>query len=112
MEQITEIVMPAVLQLAGTLLMVGTGILGYQVKKLYNKYIDNQTKKDIVKSTVEYVEQVYQDIHGEEKLDKALDRASELLKEAGITVSHNELETLIEAAVNGFNSGFNKKVEE
>ena len=60
MEQITEIVMPAVLQLAGTLLMVGAGILGYQVKKLYNKYIDNQTKKDIVKSTVEYVEQVYQ----------------------------------------------------
>ena len=112
MEQITEIVMPAVLQLAGTLLMVGAGILGYQVKKLYNKYIDNQTKKDIVKSTVEYVEQVYQDIHGEEKLDKALDRASELLKEAGITVSHNELETLIEAAVNGFNGGFNKKVEE
>lgn len=112
MEQITEVVMPAVLQLAGTLLMVGAGILGYQVKKLYNKYIDNQTKKDIVKSTVEYVEQVYQDIHGEEKLDKALDRASELLKEAGITVSHNELETLIEAAVNGFNSGFNKKVEE
>ena len=112
MEQVTEIVMPAVLHLAGTLLMVGAGILGYQVKKLYNKYIDNQTKKDIVKSTVEYVEQVYQDIHGEEKLDKALDRASELLKEAGITVSHNELETLIEAAVNGFNSGFNKKVEE
>lgn len=112
MEQIMEVVMPAVLQLAGTVLLVIAGVVGYQIKKLYNKYIDNQTKKDIVNSTVEYVEQVYKNIHGEEKLDKALDRASQLLKEAGISISHTELETLIEAAVNGFNKGFNKAVEE
>lgn len=105
MEQIMEVVMPAVLQLAGTVLMVMAGIVGYQVKKLYNKYIDTQVKKDIVESTVQYVEQVFKDIHGQEKLDKALERASELLKEAGITVSHTELETLIESAVNGFNEG-------
>lgn len=112
MEQITEIIMPAVLQLTGTVLMVGAGIVGYQIKKLYSKYIDNQTKKDVVNSTVEYVEQVFTDLHGEEKLEKALDRASALLKEKGIDVSRNELETLIESAVNGFNGGFNKKVEE
>lgn len=112
MEQIMEVVMPAVLQLAGTVLMVMAGIVGYQVKKLYNKYVDNQTKYDIVNSTVEYVEQVYKDIHGEEKLQKALDRASELLTNAGITVTTTELETLIEAAVNGFNGGFNASVKE
>lgn len=110
MEQITEIIMPAVLQLAGTVLMVGAGIIGYQVKKLYTKYINNQMKYDIVNSTVEYVEQIYTDIHGEEKLDKALERASELLTEAGIVVSSKELETLIEAAVNGFNGGFKSEV--
>ena len=48
----------------------------------------------------------------EEKLQKALDRASELLTNAGITVTTTELETLIEAAVNGFNGGFNASVEE
>ena len=112
MEQIMEVVMPAVLQLAGTVLMVLAGVIGYEIKKLYNKYIDNQTKKDIVNSTVEYVEQVFKDIHGEEKLEKALDRAYQLLKEAGISISHTELETLIEAAVNGFNQGFNRSIEE
>lgn len=106
MEQIMEVVMPAVLQLAGTVLMVGAGILGYQVKKLYNNYIDTQTKKDVVETTVQYVEQVFTDIHGPEKLDKAIKRASELLEEQGVTVSTKELETLIESAVNGFNSGY------
>lgn len=45
MEQIMEVVMPAVLQLAGTVLMVGTGIIGYQIKKLYTQYVDTQTKR-------------------------------------------------------------------
>ena len=63
-------------------------------------------------STVQYVEQVYKDIHGEEKLAKAVERASQILNEQGIIVSVDELETLIEATVNGFNGGFNKKVEE
>lgn len=108
MEQIMEVVMPAVLQLAGTVLMVGAGILGYQVKKLYNNYIDTQTKKDVVETTVQYVEQICKDLHGQEKLDMAIDRASALLAEQGINVSATELETLIEAAVNGFNGGWSK----
>lgn len=112
MEQIMEVVMPAVLQFAGTLLMVMAGIIGYQVKKIYNQYIDTQVKKDVVDTTVKYVEQVYTDIHGEEKLAKAIERASQLLNDQGIIVSVDELETLIEAAVNGFNGGFNASVKE
>ena len=106
MEQIMEVVMPAALQLAGTILMVLAGIVGYQVKKLFNKYVDTKVKKDIVESTVQYVEQVFKDIHGQEKLDKAIERASQLLAEQGISVSIDELETLIEAAINGFNNGY------
>ena len=108
MEQIMEVVMPAVLQLAGTALMVGAGIIGYQIKKLYSKYIDTQTKKDVVATTVQYVEQICKDLHGQEKLDMAIERASALLAEQGINVSATELETLIEAAVNGFNGGWSK----
>ena len=106
MEQIMKVVMPAALQLAGTILMVLAGIVGYQVKKLFNKYVDTQVKKDIVESTVQYVEQVFKDIHGQEKLDKAIERASQLLAEQEISVSIDELETLIEAAINGFNNGY------
>ena len=98
--------MPAVLQLAGTILMVGAGIIGYQVKKLYKKFVDTEEKASVVASTVQYVEQVYKDIHGEEKLEKAMQRASELLAEKGIMITNDELETLIESAVNGFNNGY------
>lgn len=109
MEQIMEVVMPAVLQLAGTIAMVVAGIIGYQVKKLYTQYVDTQTKKDVVATTVQYVEQICKDLHGQEKLDMALERASKLLAEQGINVSTTELETLIEAAVNGFNGGLDKE---
>ena len=106
MEQIIETIMPAVLQLAGAVLMCVAGVVGYQIKKAYNKYVDTNEKIAVVNSTVQYVEQVFTDLHGQDKLQKAIDRASELLTQKGITVSSDELETLIESAVNGFNNGY------
>ena len=105
MEQIIETIMPAVLQLAGTVLMCVAGVVGYQIKKAYNKYVDTQVEKDVVNSTVKYVEQIYTDIHGEDKLNEALKQASSILQEKGIQVSQDQLKTLIESAVYGMNQG-------
>ena len=107
MEFINQI-MPSLVDFVAVVIGVALMYAGQYVKKLYNQYADTQTKKDVVETTVQYVEQVYKDIHGQEKLDKALERASELLKEKGIAVSDTELETLIESAVCGFNDGFYK----
>lgn len=101
-------IMPSLVDFIAVVVGCGLMYAGQYIKKLYNKYVDNETKKDVVNTTVQYVEQVYQDIHGEEKLEKALERASKLLQEKGITISNTELETLIESAVCGFNDGFNK----
>lgn len=101
-------IMPSLVDFIAVVVGCGLMYAGQYVKKLYNQYVDNETKKDVVNTTVQYVEQVYQDIHGEEKLEKALERASKLLQEKGITISNTELETLIESAVFGFNDGFNK----
>lgn len=101
-------IMPSLVDFIAVVVGCGLMYAGQYVKKLYNKYVDDETKKQVVNSTVQYVEQVYKDIHGEEKLEKALERASELLKEKGIAVSNTELETLIESAVCGFNDGFYK----
>lgn len=101
-------IMPSLVDFIAVVVGCGLMYAGQYVKKLYNKYVDNETKKDVVNTTVQYVEQVYQDIHGEEKLEKALERASKLLQEKGITISNTELETLIESAVCGFNDGFKK----
>lgn len=93
----------------------GTGYSGLQLEhvvlKLYQKHINTQTKKDVVYTVVHAVEQIYKDLHGEEKLNKALEAASEMLKAQGITVTELELKMLIESAVGEFNGVFAGEAE-
>lgn len=84
------------------------GYLGIVVKQLYTKYINDKTKQAVAKTVVQAVEQIYTDLHGEEKLDQALTAASEMLAEKGITITDLELRMLIEAAVAEFNKAFEK----
>lgn len=90
--------------------------LGLTAKWLYNKTIGDKlkedTKKDVAALVVKYTEQVWKDIHGEEKLEKALEAFSEMLNEKGITISELEMRVLLEAALAGFNNAFNKKDSE
>lgn len=89
--------------------MVGVfGYLGVQAKAIADKYLNDKTKRAVAKTVVQAVEQVYKDLHGEEKLDKALESASEMLAEKGITVTELEMRMLIEAAVAEFNKAFEK----
>lgn len=83
------------------------GYLGIVVKNIYQKYINDKTKQDVAKTCVKAVEQIYKDLHGEEKLQKALEAASEMLANKGITISDLEMRILIEAAVAEFNDAFN-----
>ncbi len=84
------------------------GYIGMTVKSLYKKYVDTQIKESVVKTCVKAVEQIYKDLHGEEKLQKALESASEMLIEKGINITELELRMLIEAAVAEFNDAFNR----
>ena len=82
--------------------------LGAQVKNLYRKYITTEIKQNVVRTVVRFVEQVYIDLHGPEKLAQAMEKASEILEGYGITISESELIAMIEAAVNEFNNAFKK----
>ena len=95
-----ELLMAAITAIAGA--------FGIVFKKLYQKYIDDQTKKDVVKTVVQGIEQVYKDLHGEDKLNAALENAADMLTLKGINVSKFELTMLIEAAVGEFNDAFHK----
>lgn len=95
--------------------MIVTAIAGYVgivLKNLFAKYINDKTKQSVARSAVQFVEQVYKNLHGEEKLNAALAAAAEMLTEKGITVSDLELRVLIEAAVSEFNKVFEKPVTE
>ena len=96
------------MQILYTVVMAIAGYLGIVVKNLATKYINDKTKKDVAKSAVQFVEQVYKDLHGEEKLNEALQAASEMLLEKNIAVTSLELRVLIEAAVAEFNNAFGK----
>lgn len=82
--------------------------IGAQVKNLYKKYVTTDIKQAVCRTVVRTVEQIYKDLHGREKLEKAMGRASKILAEYGIEISEYELVSMIEAAVNEFNNSFHK----
>lgn len=59
-----------------------------------------------MKTCVRAVEQIYTDLHGEEKLNKCIEAASAMLGEKNIVITDIEIRMLIEAAVNEFNKKF------
>lgn len=85
------------------------GYIGIVAKRLYTKYVNDKTKQAVAKTVVQAVEQIYKDLHGEEKLNKALEAASEMLAEKGITITDLEMRMLIEAALAEFNRAFEKE---
>ena len=88
--------------------------IGTRLKKVYEEKVNNETAKTVVDNAVRYVEQVYKDLHGEEKLEKAMEQVSQVLVSKGISISDAEIYMLIESAVYGLNEGWlkeNKSIE-
>ena len=83
------------------------GFLGTQLKKMYEKYINDKTKKAVVETCVKAVEQLYKDLDGESKKDKAIESIVDMLEEKGILITELEIEMLIESAVAEFNKNKN-----
>lgn len=95
-------------QILGAIVTAVAGYIGVVVKNAFTKHLNDKTKRAVAKTVVQFVEQVYKDLHGEEKLNAALAAFSEMLDEKGITVSDLEMRVLIEAAVAEFNGAFEK----
>ena len=84
--------------------------IGNRLKKVYEEKVNNETAKAVVTDAVKFVEQVYTDLSGKEKLEKATVQVSEILQSKGIKITPAEINMLIESAVYGLNEGwFDKK---
>ena len=99
----------------GLLSAIITGLasaLGVLRKKVYDRTIGerfkDKIKKEVAAQVVKYVEQVYKNLHGPEKLEKALEAAADILNEKGISISDLELRVLLEAALAELNEAFKK----
>ena len=86
------------------------GFIGMQLKKIYQKHVDDRTKEAVVRTCVKAVEQLYHDLGGPEKLERAKKGVQQMLEEKGIAISELELDMLIESVVSEFNYGFENTV--
>ena len=86
------------------------GCFGLVMKHMAAKYLNDDTKRTLAKTVVCFVEQVYKDLHGHEKLQMAMKVLSDQLAEKNIKITGTEMKILIEAAVAEFNEAFKKPV--
>ena len=104
-----ELIQSNILEIIGTIL---TGLVAYiatRLKSKYEEYVNIETKQKIVKTVVNATEQLYKDLDGAKKLEKAKENIIALLNEKGITITELEMDMMIEEVVNGFNSGLKKE---
>ena len=71
-------------QIIAAILCAIFGCLGYAIKQLAVKYINDDTKRAIARVAVQFVEQVWNTLHGADKLAKALETAEALLKKKDV----------------------------
>lgn len=91
-----------------TIVTTLVGYVAFAIKKLADKYINDNTKKSVAKTVVQAVEQIYKNLDGEKKLNCGITYMTELLNEKGIKASETEIRLLIEDAVGEFNEVFKK----
>lgn len=100
-----ELLSTYVLPLLAAALTALAGFVGNQIKNLYRRWVDDKTKEAVVRTCVKAVEQLYRDLGGPEKLERAKEGIRQMLEEKGIFISDLELEMLIESVVAEFNQG-------
>ena len=98
-------------EIIGTLLVALAGIFGMVLKRIAEKVLDTPVKMQLAKIAVQFVEQTYKELHGEDKLNQALSVMADLLIERNIHANQYEMMVMIEAAVAEFNKAFQKSAK-
>ena len=106
---ILEIINTYGAEIIGTLLVAIAGIFGMIMKRIAERALDTPVKQQLAMIAVQFVEQTYKDLHGEAKLNAALNTFADLLREKKINASVTEMRIMIEAAVAEFNEVFKTK---
>lgn len=108
-ELIKEIIMTYGLPALGVILTSIASYVGIKIKALYEKYVNDKIKKDVANTCVKAIEQVYKDLHGEEKYNKAVESITEMLNQKGISITELEIKMLVESTCNEFNKALKEK---
>ena len=97
-----ELLQPYLMEIIVTILTAIATYIGTKIKKIYEEKVNDETKRKVVATVVKAVEQLYKDLNGEEKLEKAQENIVEMLNEKGIMITELEMNMLIEEVCNSF----------
>lgn len=97
-----ELLQPYLMEIIVTILTAIATYIGAKIKKIYEEKVNDETKRKVVATVVKAVEQLYKDLNGEEKLEKAQENIVEMLNEKGIMITELEMNMLIEEVCNSF----------
>ena len=95
----SEVMTAIILPVLGTALLGLAGFLGTQLQAAWKRVADDKTKKSVVQTCVGAVEQLYKELDGEGKKQKAIENISKMLEAKNIPITQLEIEQLLEAAV-------------
>lgn len=96
------------MEIISTAVMAIFGFVGICLKNVIKKFSDERTKEQVCKTVVKAVEQMYSDLTGDERYEKAVESVSEMLEEKGIGATELEVKMLIESAVKEMNINLGK----
>ena len=87
------------MEIISTAVMAIFGFVGICLKNVIKKFSDERTKEQVCKTVVKAVEQMYSDLTGTEKYEKAVENITDMLTEKGISATELEVQMLIESCV-------------
>lgn len=105
----TAEIIAALVGAGGVVLTTIAGIVGKKINDFYELKANTVLKRRVVRECVAMAEQMYHDLSGPEKKQRAADAIVERLNQCGVPITALELDHMIEAAVASFNDAFFKK---
>lgn len=94
------------LSIAYALLTAIGGFIGIKISRIFDTESNEKEKARIVKYVINAVEQLYTDLDGEDKKNKAIEYVAEMLNNKGIAITDLEISLMIESAVREMNNQY------
>lgn len=109
MEVIWNAIAPKLFEIAALIIALVLSFVCLKIKQFVSRFSDNDTAVSLSRVVVVAIEQMYQTLHGQDKMDKALEMLSGLLENRNIHLSVDEMKALLESAVGEANGVFTQK---
>lgn len=93
-----------------SLLSVAASVIGAWIGRIYKEKVNDETKRKVVLTCCKAVKQLYKDLHGAEKYDKAVEAIVAMLGEKGITITDLEIKMLIEEVCSDFSEAVRTEI--